>query len=276
MNDATRAKDGVAAQDDYRFEQIRVTIDARGIAEVMLDRPDRMNAAGAVLHPEISRVFRMLERDPTVRVIVLTGAGRAFCAGGDLEYMQDMIDRPALFEKIAREGKEVVLSMLDCEKPLIAKLNGHAVGLGATLALFCDIIFASDRAKIGDPHVGVGLVAGDGGAIIWPQLIGYARAKQFLLTGDLMSAAEAQAIGLINYVVAPDALDAAVDVLAARLARGAQQAIRWTKATVNIGLKQAAALMLDAGLNAETVTNLSADHQEAVTAFREGRDPVFQ
>src|SRR3546814_19654044 len=109
--------------------------------------------------------------------------------------MQSMIDHPALFEKTSREGKQIVFSLLDCEKPVIAKLNGHATGLGATIALFCDVIFAAESAKIGDPHVSVGFVAGDGGAVIWPQLIGYAPAKEFLMTGDLMSAAHAPTLG---------------------------------------------------------------------------------
>jgi len=257
------------------FKQLEVVIDAAGIASVTLNRPDRRNAVGIVLHTELSLIFRMLERDPAVRVIVLTGKGQSFSAGGDLDWMQEMIDDPAIFENTIREAKEIVCSMLDCEKPLIAKINGHAVGLGATLALFCDVSFAVVNAKIGDPHVNVGLVAADGGAIIWPQLVGYARAKEYLLTGDLLTATEAERIGLINRVVAAEELDAVVDVFANRLASGAQKALRWTKATINIGLKQIATAALDAGLAYEGMSNLSPDHIEAVTAFRENRPPIF-
>jgi enoyl-CoA hydratase len=259
-----------------RFEQLTVGVDAHGIATVILNRPDKKNAVGLRMHAELSLIFRALERDPGVRVIVLTGAGTAFSAGGDLEWMQEMIDDPSIFEKTIREAKEIVLSMLDCEKPLIAKVNGHAIGLGASLALFCDVIFASTHARIGDPHVGAGLVAADGGAIIWPQLVGYARAKEFLMTGDLLTAEAAARIGLINHAVAAEQLDEVVGAFAQRLARGAQQAIRWTKASVNIGLKQLAVSILDGALAYEAVTNLSADHQEAVIAFREGRAPVFE
>ncbi len=117
-------------------------------------------------------------------MIVLTGAGRAFSAGGDIPWMQTAIDRPESFEQTAREAKRIVFSMLDLEKPLIARVNGHATGLGATLALFCDVIFAADTARIGDPHVSIGFVAGDGGPAIWPQLIGYARAKEYLMTAS--------------------------------------------------------------------------------------------
>lgn len=186
-----------------------------------------------------------------------------------------MIDAPELFEKTAREAKQIVFGLLDCEKPVIAKINGHATGLGATIALFCDIIIASDQAKIGDPHVGVGFVAGDGGAVIWPQLIGYARAKEFLLTGDLMGAEKAAQIGLINNAVAPDQLDQVVERLAERLAAGATNAIRWTKMSVNIGLRHLASVMMDASLAYEALSNVSAHHQEAVNAFRAKRSPIF-
>jgi enoyl-CoA hydratase len=172
-------------------------------------------------------------------------------------------------------GKQLVMSLLDCEKPVIAKLNGHATGLGATIALLCDVIFAADTAKIGDPHVSVGLVAGDGGALIWPQLIGYTRAREYLLTGDLMTAAEAERLGLVNRVVASEELDAAVEQLANRLASGATKAIRWTKMTINMPLRQMAESMMNASLAYEALSNLTRDHQEAVTALREKRTPVF-
>lgn len=227
------------------------------------------------MHEELSRVFDDAAADASSDCIVLTGAGRAFSSGGDVNWMQEMIEYPERFERVAVEAKKIIFSLLDCEKPIIAKVNGHAVGLGATLALFCDMIFVADHAKLGDPHVRVGFVAGDGGAVIWPQLIGYARAKQYLLTGDLMAAAEAQRIGLVNWVVPAGELDAAVDALTARLTRGALKAIRWTKASINIGLKQLAHSIMDGCLAYELVSNLSEDHREAVSAFREDRQPVF-
>jgi enoyl-CoA hydratase len=186
-----------------------------------------------------------------------------------------MIDEPSSFEKTAREAKQIIFTLLDCEKPIIAKVNGHATGLGATIALFCDVIFASEAAKIGDPHVSVGLVAGDGGAVIWPQLIGYARAKEYLMTGKLMSAAEAARIGLINHAVPATELDAQVRDFADHLAAGAIKAIKWTKMSVNIGLKQLASSIMDASLAYEAMSNVTVDHQEAVHAFREKRKPLF-
>lgn len=245
------------------------------VLEITMNRPEKLNAVDEEMHAELARVFVDVSNDADSDIAVLTGAGRAFSSGGDIDWMQKMIDQPASFEKTAREGKQIVFSLLDCEKPVIAKLNGHATGLGATIALFCDVIFAAETAKIGDPHVSVGFVAGDGGAVIWPQLIGYARAKEYLMTGDLMTAIEAARIGLINRAVPPGELDSFVAQFADRLASGATKAIRWSKMSVNIGLKQLAHSILDASLAYEAMSNITADHQEAVNAFREKRTPKF-
>jgi enoyl-CoA hydratase len=253
-----------------------LTFGRRGrILEITMNRPETLNAVDEAMHTELARVFVDVSNDPDCDVAVLTGAGRAFSSGGDINWMQKMIDQPASFERTAREGKQIVFSLLDCEKPVIAKLNGHATGLGATIALFCDVIFAADHAKIGDPHVSVGFVAGDGGAVIWPQLIGYARAKEYLMTGDLLSAADAARIGLINHAVPAGELDARVNQFADRLASGATKAIRWSKLSANIGLKQLAHSIMDASLAYEAMSNVTRDHQEAVNAFRERRVPSF-
>jgi enoyl-CoA hydratase len=189
--------------------------------------------------------------------------------------MQKSIDDHALFRTIVLEAKEIIFSLLDCEKPIVAKVNGAAAGLGATLALFCDVIFMAQEAVIVDPHVRVGLVAGDGGAVIWPQLIGYARAKHFLMTGDPVKADMALQMGLVNFVTPQAELDSAVSAYAQKLASGATLAIRWTKTAVNIGLKQLAHAIMDASLAYEAQSNATQDHQTAVTSFIERRPPVF-
>lgn len=253
-------------QADYRT----IRIERRGrVLHLTLDRAAALNAVDAVMHEELARVFTDAGNDPGSDVVVLTGAGRAFCAGGDIDWMQDAIDHPENFETTVAEAKRIVFSLLDCEKPTIAKINGPAVGLGATLALFCDIGFAAETAYLADPHVSVGMVAGDGGAVIWPQLVGFARAKEFLFTGDRIAAPRAAEIGLINHAVAAADLDAAVDAFADRLVNGSVKAIRWTKVTVNIALKQLAHSMMDTGLAYEALTNAGADHRERVRAFRE-------
>lgn len=245
------------------------------VLHVTFNRPETLNAFDNELHGEFERFVHEVPRDEDCHVIVLSGAGKAFSAGGDINHMQELVDAPAgIYGEIAA-GKRLISAFLDIPQPVIAKINGPAIGLGATLALFCDVIFAANHAKIADPHVKVGFVAGDGGAAIWPHLIGYARAKQYLLTGDAITGEEAARIGLVNFACPADALDAAVDAFARRLASGARRAIQWTKATINVGLKQAAAGALEAGAAYEMLSNQTRDHAEAVAAFREKRDPTF-
>jgi enoyl-CoA hydratase len=239
------------------------------------NRPQTMNAIDSVAHEELARFFAEVTADPLTDVVILSGVGRAFSAGGDLDHIQAMIDEPDKFLKDLQDAKRIVFGMLDCPKPIIAKLNGHAVGLGATIALLCDVIFAVPTAKIGDPHVKIGFTAGDGGAFIWPHLLGHARAKEYLLTGRLMTAEEAERLGLINHVVPAAEIDRVVDEFAQELLKGAMRAIQWTKLSVNIGLKQTAQAVLDASLAYEALSNVTADHQEAITALREKREPKF-
>ena len=151
----------------------------------------KVNAVDGRMHKELARVFLDAQDDEESDLVILTGAGEAFCAGGDMDWFLMIIEDPREFRAIAPEAKRIVTSLLDLEKPLVCRLNGAAAGLGATIALMSDIIVAADTAAIGDPHVKAGLVAGDGGAIIWPQLIGFARAKELLLTGDMLPADEA-------------------------------------------------------------------------------------
>lgn len=245
------------------------------ILRITLNRPP-MNPIHYELHNELSRLWYQVQVDHECDVVILTGAGEVFSAGGDIPMMQKRIDDPELFNRKNLEMKQMIFGLLDLEKPVIARINGDCIGLGATLALLCDILIAVEDARIGDPHVKMGYVAGDGGAVIWPQLVGYARAKEYLLTGDLMDAREAERIGLINHAVPRAELDAKVDAIADKLARGATKAIKWTKACINIPLRQLAHSIMDASLAYEAITNMSADHQEAVNAFREKRKPRFR
>lgn len=258
--------------DRYRF--IRFARRGR-VLTASFNRPEAMNAVHGGLHAELARVFVDLQADGGSDVLVLTGDGPAFCAGGDLNWLESAIEDPALFERTAIEGKAILFSQLELTKPIIAKVKGPAIGLGATLALFCDVVIAGESARIADPHVSVGLVAGDGGAIIWPQLVGYTRAREYLFTGDALSATEAERIGLINKVVPDEDLDAAVDVFADRLAAGALKAISWTKIAVNLPLKKLAHEIFDTGVAYEMLSNRTADHREAVSAFKQRRKPAF-
>jgi enoyl-CoA hydratase len=245
------------------------------ILRATLNRPEVLNAFNDDMEIEIVRLFTEAALDDATQVIILTGAGRAFSAGGDIEQMQQHIDHPERWNSGFPRSKALITAMLDCPKPVIARINGAAIGLGATVALFSDFMIAVEDAKIGDPHVKVGFVAGDGGAVIWPQLIGYARAKEYLMLGDTLTGRQAAEIGLITRAVKAEDLDRVVDDYANRLASGAARAIQWTKLSINIGLKQVAAAVLDASLAYESMSNLTRDHQEAVNAFREKRPPRF-
>ncbi|TKT78383.1 enoyl-CoA hydratase/isomerase family protein [Aquamicrobium sp. LC103] len=236
---------------------------------IVLNRPAALNAFDGAMHVEIVEALRFADSDPDSDVIVLTGAGRAFSAGGDLEHMEASIADPEKFDREAADAKRIVFTLLDIDKPVVAKVNGAAVGLGATIALFCDVIFAGESARIGDPHVKVGLVAGDGGAIIWPQLVGFARAKEYLMTGELLPAARAAEIGLINHAVPDAELDARVSAFCDQLIGGATRAIRWTKATVNLELKRIAHALMDPGIAYESVSVRTAEHRQAVQAMKE-------
>ncbi len=242
---------------------------------ITLNRPEALNAINLDMHDELAAAFDFACADPHSDVILLTGAGRAFSAGGDLDHLARNAAHPELFDHEIQIAKRIVFAMLDLDKPLIGRVNGHAIGLGATLALLCDVVFAADHSKIGDPHVAIGLVAGDGGAAIWPQRIGYGRAKEYLLTGDLLNAQRAEQIGLINYCVPADALDGAVSAFAQRLLNGASGAIRATKALINLEQRRVFETLMDAGLAAEARSVRSADHREGVKALREKRKPVF-
>lgn len=257
-----------------RFETVALTRKGR-LLTITLQRPDVLNAVNEQMHKDLIDVLAFVDGDQHSDVLVLTGAGRAFSAGGDRAYIAENAQFPERFDADVRRAKRIVYALLDLEKPLVCKLNGHAVGLGATLALLCDVIFAAETAKIGDPHVSVGLVAGDGGAFIWPQRIGYVRAKEYLLTGELVPAPKAAEIGLINHSVPASELDAKVDAFCQRLLSGATQAIRWTKVTANLELKRIAHTVLDAGIAYEAVTVRSADHREAVDALLNKRSPRF-
>lgn len=262
----------MSSYDQYEYVKVELS---GGVAVCTLNRPDALNAVTHAGHAELESLFVQLAGDTDVKAIVLTGAGRAFCAGGDIKEMgSGAYDQPGgIFDSGARQ---LVTKLLAIEQPIIAAVNGAAVGLGATLALLCDVIFMADTAKIGDTHVSVGLVPGDGGAVIWPLLVGPARAKEYLMTGDLIPAVEAERIGLVNHVVPADKLMDEALAFATRLAGGATLAIRFTKLAIQRMIQQNVLSSLDMSLALEAVTGNSKDHIEATTAFGEKRTPKFE
>ena len=268
---------------DYsRFTTLLTNLD-NGVLTVTLNRPERLNAVDHETHRSLEELWSDVAGDPEVRAVVLTGAGRAFCAGGDVRAMAERSGAGTATAAPTFMGgagvqpgpRRLILNMLEVNQPIIAALNGDTIGLGATIALMSDITIAADTARIGDPHVRVGLVAGDGGAVIWPLLIGIHKAKELLMTGRLISAVEAERIGLINEVhPLADVLPAAQE-LARSLADGPTMAIRWTKASINKIIRERMNLILDASLGFEHMTMLSEDHREATRAFVEKRKPQY-
>ncbi|MEZ7981418.1 MAG: enoyl-CoA hydratase-related protein [Myxococcota bacterium] len=243
---------------------------------ITIDHPsNKLNAVDDVLHTELTRLFADLKRESRARAAVITGAGRMFSAGGDFDWFPTLSNLEAL-EHLRRDAKQMIWDLLDVPIPIVAAVNGPAVGLGASLALLCDTIYMAESAHIADPHVMVGIVAGDGGAAIWPLAVGPARAKQYLMTGDPVPAAEAERIGLVNAVV-PDAelLETAI-AFATRLAAGAPLAIQYTKLAVNKQIKDALNIAFDTSTALEIVTFQSEDHKEALSAIKERRKPKFK
>ena len=215
-----------------RYKHIRFGREDR-ILSATLNRPETLNSVTPEMHSELVEMFHDFGHDDEADVMTLTGAGRGFCSGADLKGGFSGSDPQAVIEAIFRDARRLLVTILEIDKPILAAVNGPAAGLGITIALFCDIVIASDKARLGDTHVKVGLAAGDGGAVIWPLLVGVNRAKEFLMTGDMIDAQDALRMGLVNQVVPHEQLHTVVRSRALQLVSGNQFAIRATKRAVN-------------------------------------------
>lgn len=242
---------------------------------VTLNRPHRLNAFDWDLHEAFATLMGDVSQDKRTRVVVITGAGRAFSAGGDTELMYEVMDQRRERGEVIQAGGRLLKNLINVRQPVIAMVNGPAVGLGATIALHADVVFAAATATFSDPHVQMGLVAGDGGAVIWPLLLGPNRAKQYLMTGDPVDAREADRLGLVNAVIADSDLREHTLRFARRLASGPQAAIEGTKAAINKHLRVWAELVLPESLGLEGLSMLHPDHARRVTEFREKRFKPF-
>lgn len=239
-----------------------------GVRIVTLNRPEAMNAADDDLHTAIADIWGRLATDDEAAAVVLTGAGRAFSAGGDFDSMvatQQDADRQ---DRIFSEARRMVAGMIDLPMPLIAAVNGPAVGLGAALVALSDIAIMSERAFIADPHIAVGLVAGDGAAMTWPLLTSLMRAKEYAFTGDRIPADLALQFGLVNRVVAADAVLPESLALAHRLAAMPRRAMQDTKRLLNMHLSRALQGLLDFGISAERQSVTSREHIDIVENLR--------
>jgi enoyl-CoA hydratase len=231
---------------------------------IELNRPQQLNAASEDLHTALAGVWDHIAADGDARAVVLTGRGRAFSAGGDFHVMSRVQRDEAFREQNIAEARAIITGMVRCPVPVIAAVNGPAVGLGCSLALLSDMVLMAEGAYLADPHVQVGLAAGDGGALVLPLIVGLPRAKELLFLGERVSAEEALRLGIANRVVPGDKLlDEAMEV-AGRLAALPAQALRDTKRAVNLHLEQAMAAVLDAALDAERESMKSAEHAAIV------------
>lgn len=237
-------------------------VEAEGSVRIVtLDRPGARNAVDRQMHAELVGVWGRLRADPSARAVIVTGSGAAFSGGGDLEMIAAVADDPGLRDEVMREARDIVVRMLDFPLPVVAAVNGPAVGLGCSLAMLCDVVLMADDAYLADPHVALGLVAGDGGAAIWPLLASPLKIKELLLCGDRISASEAERIGLATRVVAKDELFGEAMRVAQRLAALPARAVQETKRAVNLHLSRGAAGVLDFALAAETVCMDDPDHR---------------
>jgi enoyl-CoA hydratase len=245
-----------------------------GVLLVTINRPDRLNATNDRLHWELTQVWPTIDADPRTRVAVVTGAGRAFSAGGDLEMVEANSRDPKRLARTVREASDIVYNMINLDKPIISAINGVAVGAGLVVALMADISIMSETARITDGHTKLGVVAGDHAAILWPLLCGMAKAKYYLLTSDFIDGREAERIGLVSLCTPADQLMPKALEVADKLAAGSQQAIRWTKRSLNNWLRQAGPIF-DQSIALEMLTFMDEDVREGLQALREKRPPRF-
>jgi enoyl-CoA hydratase len=257
-----------------RYQHLALDRQPGGVLLITLNRPDVLNAAHEEMHSELAAIWTDVNSDPETRVAVVTGAGRAFSAGGDLAMVERQIGNYDLVTRMLKEMGDLVYNMANCEKPIVSAINGVAVGAGLVVALLADISICADDARLGDGHVRLGVAAGDHAAIIWPLLCGLAKAKYYLLTGEMVSGAEAERIGLVSKAVPREQVLPEAIRVANQLASGPQQAIRLTKRALN-GWLRTAGPIFDQSAAYEMLTFLGEDIKEGLASLREKRQPQF-
>jgi enoyl-CoA hydratase len=245
-----------------------------GVLLITINRPEVLNATNDRLHWELTQIWLTIDADAETRVAVVTGAGRAFSAGGDLDMVQANATDPRRLARTVREASDIVYNMINLDKPVVSAINGVAVGAGLVVALMADISIIAENVRFTDGHTRLGVVAGDHAAILWPLLCGMAKAKYYLLTSDFIDGREAERIGLVSLCVPPAELLPKAFEVADKLALGSQQAIRWTKRSLNNWLRMAGPIF-DQSIALEMLTFMGEDVREGLQAIREKRPPNF-
>ena len=261
-----------------RYEDFRHILFERrpdGVLLATLNRPEVMNATNARLHWELTRLWGVVHDDPSTKVVVVTGAGdRAFSAGGDLAWVEEMVGNPEAVSVVMQEAGDIVYNMLACDKPIVSAINGTAVGAGLAVALLSDVSVMAEEARISDGHTRLGVAAGDHAAIVWPLLCGVAKAKYYLMTADFIDGREAERLGLVTFCTPRAQVLERALAIAATLARGSQTAIRATKKSLNNWMR-AAGPIFDHSLALEMLGFLGADAKEGLAAVRGKRPAEF-
>jgi len=244
------------------------------ILRVTLRTPGKLNAVGREAHGHLAAIWRTVDRDPDTRVVVVRGADGAFSSGGDLDLVEDIARDPETRLRVFHEARDLVYNIVDCRKPIVAAIDGPAVGAGLAVALLADISIAAPSARIVDGHTRLGVAAGDHAVLVWPLLCGLAKAKYHLLLCEPVDGVEAERIGLVSLCVPADELEGRAFEIARRLAAGSQAAISHTKLALNNWLR-AAGPAFDASLALEFLDMTGPDVAEGVAAVRERRKPRF-
>ncbi|WP_336812995.1 enoyl-CoA hydratase/isomerase family protein [Bosea sp. MMO-172] len=261
---------------DYSgYQRILFDRPAEGVLRLTLNRPERLNALDAIGHTELTYVWSKIDADPTVRSVILCGAGRGFSAGGDLDVVQAMIETHEERARMWREAKDLVYNIINFSKPLVSAMHGPVVGAGLVAGILADVSIAAKTAKIVDGHTRLGVAGGDHAAIIWPLLCGMAKAKYYLLLCDPLTGEKAEEIGLISLAVEDAELQEKAVSVAARLADGAPSAIRWTKYALNNWLRMMGP-SFDASLALEMLGFGGPEVVEGLASHREKRQPDFR
>lgn len=256
------------------YESLKLNKNEAGILEIILEKPQTLNSVSAQMHTELTRIWRDIDADETIAAVLVRGAGGKFSAGGDFDLVEAIMRDPGTRMRVWKEARDLVYNLINCSKPIVAAVEGPAVGAGLAVALLSDISVAGRTARFVDGHVRLGVAAGDHAAIIWPLLVGMAKAKYYLLLNEPISGAEAERIGLVSLCVEDEKVYETALSVAGRLAAGSPGAVRWTKYALNNWLRMAGPIF-DTSTALEFLGFTLPDATEGLASLREKRAPSF-
>ncbi len=257
-----------------QFDTLEIDYPADRVLRITFNNPETYNSVTADMHKHMTEIWRVIDADPNVNSVVVTGKGKAFSSGGDFDFIDSMVGQQERLMVAWKEAKDLVYNIINCSKPIISAINGPAAGAGLVVAILADISIAGKRAKLVDGHPRLGVAAGDVAPIIWPLACGMPKAKYYLLTCKPVTGEEAERIGLVSLCVEDEELQETALGIATELANGAQSAIRWTKYSLNNWLRMAGP-SFDTALALEMLGFMGEEVKEGLAAHKEKRAPNF-